>query len=297
MHSVSIHAPLCGERPISARAQSQPGIVSIHAPLCGERRLVEITSSAHRSFNPRSPVWGATNLSAWSACAVVWFQSTLPCVGSDAEYRQCYQAGCCFNPRSPVWGATRSVRFAPPACNGFNPRSPVWGATTHTLSLCDCREFQSTLPCVGSDGRTFWYHSDGKRFQSTLPCVGSDRKLFLTHLVKRIVSIHAPLCGERRDHTGGKPARGRFQSTLPCVGSDAPEPKSPIVAEVVSIHAPLCGERLLAALAQHGPESVSIHAPLCGERPREEKPLPTICRFNPRSPVWGATRPYAGPAP
>ncbi len=57
---ISIHAPLCGERPIQLSAAEDYQIISIHAPLCGERRNTGNDAGRAGNFNPRSPMRGAT---------------------------------------------------------------------------------------------------------------------------------------------------------------------------------------------------------------------------------------------
>ena len=112
--------------------------------------------------------------------------------------------------------------------------------------MFDCtdlpRAFQSTLPYAGSDqsGQTLSFPE--VIFQSTLPYAGSDPRsprgcghapdfnprspmrgatiIGCVYMAVRDISIHAPLCGERRDVWKTDTPRFRFQSTLPYAGSD-----------------------------------------------------------------------------
>ena len=123
-----------------------------------------------------------------------------------------------------------------------------------------------------------------------------------------MISIHAPLCGERHGLTHGPCMTMRFQSTLPYAGSDQIEQIARLCVQI-SIHAPLCGERRKSILRRSrrnyfNPRSpmrgatirlmveviddrISIHAPLCGERRPVSRRSSFCTRFQ-------STLPYAG---
>ena len=54
------------------------------------------------------------------------------------------------------------------------------------------------------------------------------------------ISIHAPLAGSDRNHTGGTRYEHTFQSTLPLRGATVPTLEF-FAHEIISIHAPLAG--------------------------------------------------------
>ena len=203
------------------RPQQAADRVSIHAPLCGERRWrAGCPRRGAPHFNPRSPVWGAM------------------------RRRQCGSASrACFNPRSPVWGVTILSTNHPLRLDGFNPRSPVWGATEVAGVAAGPFLFQSTLPCVGSDAG-FERDADPEAwFQSTLPCVGSDVYGQRPPDVPNRFNPRSPVWGATRMALAISHSARAFQSTLPCVGSDGDSQSRRRHHIAVSIHAPLCGER------------------------------------------------------
>ncbi len=124
------------------------------------------------------------------------FQSTPPYAGSDLYVQYCRMSIHNFNPRPPMRGATRnwrpcwtSRRFqsTPPyagsdnrselwgqSIHHFNPRPPMRGATESDVRSDLEANFNPRPPMRGatSTGRTKWYDIS--------------------------ISIHAPLCGERR---------------------------------------------------------------------------------------------------
>ena len=133
--TISIHAPLCGERLSRFLDYFRLRSISIHAPLCGERLAIRQTSHKYKNFNPRSPVRGAT------ACAVAWhfyslFQSTLPCAGSDKISVWTLSVSQYFNPRSPVRGAT-FVYMCIISHSYISIHAPLCGERHWSISFCN----------------------------------------------------------------------------------------------------------------------------------------------------------------
>ena len=80
---ISIHAPLCGGRPV--KALTDRGFkISIHAPLCGGRPVGTTMFFPTVYFNPRPPVRGATIALHFRGLCLL-FQSTPPCAGGDIK--------------------------------------------------------------------------------------------------------------------------------------------------------------------------------------------------------------------
>ena len=76
MKTISIHAPLSGERPLLRQCMHSFADFNPRSPKRGATSF-DLLSLSHMNFNPRSPKRGATTragriMSAWS------FQSTLP---------------------------------------------------------------------------------------------------------------------------------------------------------------------------------------------------------------------------
>ena len=148
------------------------------------------------------------------------FQSTPPCAGGDPEKPVqpekpkpiSIHAPLCggrhildkvlrcrnnFNPRPPVRGATLSLRIQTYRLVYFNPRPPVRGRPFITVKLSAIFVFQSTPPRAGGD----------------VNCKSNCRTL-------KLISIHAPLCGGRRQKSSSQSSASAFQSTPPCAGGD-----------------------------------------------------------------------------
>ena len=149
-------------------------------------------------FNPRSPMRGATRANLTVSSVIRGFQSTLPYAGSDGQRRGLRSHGENFNPRSPMRGATESIGasggrsefqstlpyagsdiLAVPFVErsvDFNPRSPMRGATVIMSAPAPIKgNFNPRSPMRGATRR-----------------VGERRGC-------QVISIHAPLCGERQD--------------------------------------------------------------------------------------------------
>ena len=147
-------------------------------------------------------------------------------------------------------------------------------------------------------------------FQSTPPCAGGDVQRFCDYEIG-FISIHAPLCGGRRQRLGGETRAIQFQSTPPCAGGRPRVNQLIDYVLKISIHAPLCGGRRphagkFCTGGHFNPRPpvrgatfptyyiisfirISIHAPLCGGRQRESLSRKSGNYFNPRPPVRGAT--------
>ena len=146
------------------------------------------------------------------------FQSTLPYAGSD---NNAFAFAVCikyFNPRSPMRGATASWG-ARSGTSYFNPRSPMRGATSGSSpSIYRASDFNPRSPMRGAT--TTAKIADGAvTFQSTLPYAGSDAPT-VAERVAVLISIHAPLCGERRcPGRGDHPRTGNFNPRSPMRGA------------------------------------------------------------------------------
>ena len=148
------------------------------------------------------------------------------------------------------------------------------------------------------------------RFQSTLPSAGSDCAA-IGLLISDVISIHAPLRGERLLPRSGRagsssisihaPLRGErlevkadgyakviFQSTLPYAGSDGAGEVYQGV-DKISIHAPLRGERLRKVCRGMSSMIFQSTLPYAGSDRHSICAEISLRYFNPRSPTRGAT--------
>ena len=268
--------------------------ISIHAPLCGVRPCTARLACMSRHFNPRTPVRGATTSPPYNIgkeyisihaplCGVrrrlpirpvvtCTFQSTHPCAGCDGYAVRSICAGSNFNPRTPVRGAT------PPFSGGG------WRQN----------RFQSTHPCAGCDAgvlRGARYFHD---FNPRTPVRGATRTNRAKQHSDSSISIHAPLCGVRHLDICEKSTKKELQSTHPCAGCDT-ETRTECKHTNISIHAPLCGVR-------HGQPPAPVPAvafqsthPCAGCDHSLQFPRSFgLFYFNPRTPVRGATS-YVAP--
>ena len=104
-------------------------------------------------------------------------------------------------------------------------------------------------------------------FQSTLPYAGSDQ-MWKESTALEDISIHAPLCGERRLELFGG-----YEN------------------ENISIHAPLCGERPYFRICTEQTGEFQSTLPYAGSDTSSASSLTPWTNFNPRSPMRGATLP------
>ena len=145
----------------------------------------------------------------------------------------------------------------------FNPRPPVRGAT-------------GLRP--GTAGRSGHFNPR--------PPVRGATEVVCGVVAPLAISIHAPLCGGRRDGLAVHPGTGVFQSTPPCAGGDSNNghfcthtlyfnPRPPVRGATVNLRYIICIY------------CISIHAPLCGGRQRPQERIFHPYYFNPRPPVRG----------
>ena len=187
--------------PMRGATRCRPGLyhsvcISIHAPLCGERPCITLHYQPVMPFQSTLPYAGSDSITSSQVKYPSKFQSTLPYAGSDLSHTVRIRAGTIsihaplcgerlrrrqkmrgrtnFNPRSPMRGATIRRLHCPRRPQHFNPRSPMRGATEagqpdrselcisihaplcgerldHVEALVDVGLFQSTLPYAGSD--------------------------------------------------------------------------------------------------------------------------------------------------
>ena len=124
---ISIHAPLCGERPCTGRDVLLPDEFQSTLPYAGSDHNNDDLAARQGNFNPRSPMRGATGRSR-DATQRNKFQSTLPYAGSDDI--------------ALFFGRQLAISIHAPLC-GERP-----------MTFFDCSvilSFQSTLPYAGSD--------------------------------------------------------------------------------------------------------------------------------------------------
>ena len=206
--------------------------VSIHAPLRGATWSARVFCNSYCCFNPRPPAGCDAHRGAGRAPRSL-FQSTHPC-GVRPSSSSASSARIGFNPRTPA---------------GCDPDVSVIGAL-HEV-------FQSTHPC-GVRLPELLITIAPASFQSTHPC-GVRRTPSCHQRLRPCVSIHAPLRGATRYHTGAV-----------------------VVHCQVSIHAPLRGATVECDHCGRL-TPVSIHAPLRGAT---ERKLPVM-----RSRLFQSTHP------
>ena len=189
--TISIHAPLYDERLSSfVMSQIRTGI-SIHTPLHRERPAGTCVTWTTRNFNPRPYIGSDPDILHYrlrckhiSIHALLYEERLSSFVMSQIRtdisiYTLLHgerPAGTCvtwttwnFNPRPYIRSDS-----GPFYSLSISIHAPYTGIDTRTSEGIEtARLFQSTLPCVGSDGI---YVSILFRevFQSTLPCVRSD---------------------------------------------------------------------------------------------------------------------------
>ena len=150
----------------------------------------------------------------------------------------------------------------------FNPRSPRGGATSG--ERCDCesdREFQSTLPTRGSD--------------SGRPCRPDPR----------VVSIHAPHEGERRDCRQPSPRQLGVSIHAPHEGERHAGDRVRILEDNgFNPRSPRGGATIAGGLADLTREVFQSTLPTRGSDKAKYRPGASRTCFNPRSPRGGATR-------
>ena len=143
-------------------------------------------------------------------------------------------------------GATSSINASTLTIT-ISIHAPLCGERLRQVSAAiPFDRFQSTLPYAGSDYRRMARNLSALYFNPRSPMRGATEALAKL-LLDSEISIHAPLCGERRWHNVFSMIPIQFQSTLPYAGSDLSACRSALCS-VISIHAPLCGERPLMAL-------------------------------------------------
>ncbi len=192
-------------------------------------------------FQSTLPVRGERLNTEGRLNAVLAFQSTLPCAGSDLRYQvSLSNSNIRFNPRSPVRGATANCNEEHLQDNMFQS-TLLCGERLHFTVPAVCSErFQSTLPCwerlpiievsnsikvfqsapcAGSDVGQKWRIPAKPSFNPRSPVRGATDR-YMHNCIVCDVSIHAPLCGERLIDGHDVDTERVFQSTLPCAGSD-----------------------------------------------------------------------------
>ena len=261
---ISIHAPLCGERPVPffglkdlvefqstlpyagsdmcCDAALHSPAISIHAPLCGER---------------------PANGNIYLKKLIISIHA--PLCGERHVLRCCAALPSDFNPRSPMRGATGKRQYISEKINNFNPRSPMRGATDFGQEINASRIFQSTLPYAGSDHNREHYIHERRNFNPRSPMRGATFAL-RTCRYAVLISIHAPLCGER-----------------PRVATKLGKWFG------ISIHAPLCGERPRNGEIPERTIQFQSTLPYAGSDSFRTCSSTNITNFNPRSPMRGAT--------
>ena len=169
-------------------------------------------------------------------------------------------------------------------CN-FNPRSPMRGATIVVFDPSLAIIFQSTLPYAGSD-QASPFAQIAAAISIHAPLCGERRgRRYLPNGDAKI-SIHAPLCGERHACNFFHDECFQFQSTLPYAGSDLSKgPETPTPSNF-NPRSPMRGATVRPGHFFQRVE-ISIHAPLCGERPVPFFGLKDLVEFQ-------STLPYAG---
>ena len=132
-----------------------------------------------------------------SPIAPLLFQSTLPYAGSDVPLTLLSVKHLNFNPRSPMRGATvlstihtddSDISIHAPLC-GERPARDGQAVYSNL--------FQSTLPYAGSDVSECRLQRRYSHFNPRSPMRGATKST-ASAVDRPAISIHAPLCGERR---------------------------------------------------------------------------------------------------
>ena len=142
-------------------------------PYAGSDSAVSILFP-HFNISIHAPLCGERRFCRPDTLRPSLFQSTLPYAGSDLHGQRLRSLSGRFQSTLPYAGSDVYNAYRLLLHPDFNPRSPMRGATCFDRVLCRIDQFQSTLPYAGSDQRT------------------QARGTVIN------ISIHAPLCGERR---------------------------------------------------------------------------------------------------
>ena len=316
---VSIHAPRAGSDPGPVN-ESAGFLVSIHAPRAGSDAAVIWEATCRSCFNPRSPR-GERRHGRAAFSASNRFQSTLPARGATPPANVCVPSKV-FQSTLPARGATRHSQSSR-GRERVSIHAPRAGSDDVNSWRKDFLKFQSTLPargatgdrlcaghlvCVsihapraGSDQIGAWVSHASESFQSTLPARGATRATSGSIISARF-NPRSPR-GERpnprrracmRVRFNPRSPRGERQvSSLLDARPASFNPRSPrgerrtgganLGAFGVSIHAPRAGSDFWP-IPDAAYQIVSIHAPRAGSDRPFSQALPSLLRFNPRSP-------------
>ena len=198
-------------------AQSPDAIgdcISIHAPRVGGDWRICAGRTCPPYFNPRPPVWGAT-------------QALYPLKGAVA-----------ISIHAPRVGGDRRSAGNPARGTDFNPRPPCGGRRWGLQRPHYLPEISIHAPRVGGD-YTFKLENVEVLISIHAPRVGGDRSRgrFLFHSPN---FNPRPPCGGRRGTLPEDTAAGTFQSTPPVWGATLREIKE-VRIPAISIHAPRVG--------------------------------------------------------
>ncbi len=171
-------------------------IISIHAPLCGERPMRMYILPPIESFQSTPPYAGSDLCLENIQRPLEVFQSTPPYAGSD------------------FYGSS-----VPPIHKTISIHAPLCGERLHIPQYRFFPfEFQSTPPYAGSDRIGEWHTVYGFYFNPRPPMRGATCPLVCDFGVF-VISIHAPLCGERRQTQLGLSALPHFNPRPPMRGA------------------------------------------------------------------------------
>ena len=221
---ISIHAPRKGERrhtpasihfqipqfqsTLPARGSDPPACpirrphlrISIHAPRKGERHRGRYTAKGGQEISIHAPRKGERPNHDVSLISPYKFQSTLPARGSDDKLNASITREQKFQSTLPARGSDYLYPRLVTTCPQISIHAPRKGERPNGAYDAIARDkFQSTLPARGSDIRPKIIYKIVVVFQSTLPARGSDVAVVKALAADKIISIHAPRKGERRD--------------------------------------------------------------------------------------------------
>ena len=162
-------------------------------------------------FNPRAPC-GARLLVTQFTHMADEFQSTRPVRGATVDKQRARKAWA-FQSTRPVRGATCLKPIFQPT-ERFQSTRPVRGATEELVAAEDHNGFQSTRPVRGAtaSGHSF---CPVTLFQSTRPVRGATDPR-RQHLLRKLISIHAPRAGRDRTKCGRALSPLNFNPRAPC---------------------------------------------------------------------------------
>ena len=173
VEQISIHAPLCGGRPVGALKIAFLINFNPRPPVRGATDTAPCTYFACRNFNPRPPVRGATLRLPVSPPSVPISIHAPLCGGRRHDYG--LVNGTLISIHAPLCGGrpqTCRVAFLP---LDFNPRPPVRGATPVLPSFTHCTSISIHAPLCGGRRCGRGGRMSNYKFQSTPPCAGGDQ--------------------------------------------------------------------------------------------------------------------------